>query len=195
MGQALAYIPLMTKGEKLIVQLEKEDILIQTNHWSTALIGHILGDSLFFKTMENYITHVSNFTSKPKVLYHDDGYYIFKFAILADRDLVLQSVPYICRNRPMILRNWSIDFEFKPECLHKVPLRVKFPSLPLGFWSMESLSKLASVVGKLMYTDNFTAEIEQISFARVLVEADICHTLPMQVELSTPMGTIQQVIT
>ncbi|PHU03155.1 hypothetical protein BC332_28406 [Capsicum chinense] len=57
--------------------------------------------------------------------------------------------PYTYRNRPIILRNLSIDFEFKPECLHKVPLWVKFPSLPLRFWSTKSLSKLASVIGGL----------------------------------------------
>ncbi|PHU10967.1 hypothetical protein BC332_17897 [Capsicum chinense] len=92
MGKALNYIPPMMKGEKLIVQLEEDDILVQANHWSTELIGYVLGDSLFFKTMKNYIAHVWNFVTKPKV---------------------------------------------------------KFPSLPLGFWSTESLSKLASVVGTI----------------------------------------------
>ncbi|PHU10941.1 hypothetical protein BC332_17871 [Capsicum chinense] len=119
MGKALNYIPPMMKGEKLIVQLEEDDILVQANHWSTELIGYVLGDSLFFKTMKNYIAHVWNFVTKPKVLYHGDGYYIFKFATVADRDLVMPSGAYTYRNRPPILKDWTIDFEFNPECLNK----------------------------------------------------------------------------
>lgn len=122
MGKALNYIPPMMKGEKLIVQLEEDDILVQANHWSTELIGYVLGDSLFFKTMKNYIAHVWNFVTKPKVLYHGYGYYIFKFATVADRDLVMPSGAYTYRNRPPILKDWTIDFEFNPECLNKVPL-------------------------------------------------------------------------
>ncbi|KAM3395113.1 hypothetical protein P3S68_004118 [Capsicum galapagoense] len=178
MGKALAYIPSITKGEKLIVQLEKDDILVQANHWSIALIGYVLRESPFFKIMENYIAHVWNFVSKLKVLYHDDGYYIFKFATLVDRDLVLQPGPYTYRNRPLILRNWTLDFEFNPDYLNKVPLWVKFSSLPLGFWLTESLSNLTSVVGKPMYTDKYTTEMERTSYVRVLVNNDIIHTLP-----------------
>ncbi|KAM3221680.1 hypothetical protein P3L10_020950 [Capsicum annuum] len=178
----------------MVVEIEDEDIYEKLNYWSTNLIGYVLGDSPYFKTMENYIAHGWNFISKPQVLYYDDGYYVFKFASAADRHLVMQSGPYMYRNRQMILRNWSLDFEFNPECLSKIPLWVKFPSLPLGYWSKKELSKLASVVGKLLYTDKCTAEIERISYARFLVEVDISHPLPEQVELNTPIGVLQQEI-
>ncbi|PHU19828.1 hypothetical protein BC332_10979 [Capsicum chinense] len=125
--------------------------------------------------MENYIAHVWNSVSKPQVLYYDDNYYVFKFASAVDRDLVMQSGPYTYRNRPMILRNWSLDFEFKLECFSKIPLWFKFPSLPLGHLSKKALSKLASFVGKPLYTDKCTAEIERISYARVFIKVDINH--------------------
>lgn len=156
-------------------------------HWldMSCVILHIS------KEMENYINHVWNFVSKPQVLCHDDGYYIFKFATLAYRDLVMHTGPYTYRSRSFIMRNWTLDFEFNHEFLNKILLWVKLLSLPLGSWYTDSLSKLASVVGRPMYTDKNTTVMERISFARVLVEADIFHTLPTQMELSTPIGTIQ----
>ncbi|KAM3233996.1 hypothetical protein P3L10_019355 [Capsicum annuum] len=128
--------------------------------------------------MDNYPTHVWIFITKPQILYHNDGYYIFKFMMISDRDLVMQSGPYTYRNRLVILRNWLINFEFNLEYLNKVLLWINFPSLSLGYWSAEALSKLVRVVGRLMYTDKYIIAMERISYARVLVEADISHTLP-----------------
>lgn len=50
---------------------------------------------------------------------------------------------------------------------------VKFPRRPLGYWPTETLSKLASIVGKPIYTDRIIADMERISFPRVLIETDI----------------------
>lgn len=63
-----------------------------------------------------------------------------------------------------------------------------FPDLHIRYWSPEALSKLASGVGKPLYTDKFTAELEKISYARVLVEADVSQPLPECIEIDTPFG-------
>ncbi|XP_075079835.1 uncharacterized protein LOC142165106 [Nicotiana tabacum] len=140
--------------------------------------------------MENFVENVWNFFIKPKILYHDDGYYIFRFDSESDRERVMQFGPYTFHNKPFILKNWLIDFVFDPERLTIVPLWVRIPSLSVGYWSTEALSKLASVVGKPMYTDLFTAEMDRISYAIVLVDTDISHPLPNGLELYTPPGVI-----
>lgn len=132
--------------------------------------------------------NVWNIFTKPKILYRDDGYYIFRFDTVSDRDRVIQSSPYTFHNKPFILKNWSINFVFDPDYLIVIPLWVKFSSLLVGYWSTKSLGKLASVVGKLMCTDLFIAEIDRISYARVLVS----HPLPNSLELHTLAGVIHQ---
>lgn len=72
------------------MEIDDEAIYEQINYWSTTLIWYVLGDSPFFKIMEDYIAHVWKFVTKPHVLYRDDGYSIFKFASIADRELVMQ---------------------------------------------------------------------------------------------------------
>lgn len=47
--------------------------------------------------------------------------------------------------------------------------------IPVGYWSTQELSKLASVIGKPLYTDLFITEMDRIFYARVLVETDIAH--------------------
>lgn len=71
-----------------------------------------------------------------------------------------------------------------------IPLWIKFPGLNVGYWSAESLSKLASFVGKPLFTDKFTAQQEKISFPRLLVDVDISCSLPGSVEFETPVGTL-----
>lgn len=64
--------------------------------------------------------------------------------------------------------------------------------IPVGYWSTQELSKLASVIGKPLYTDLFITEMDRIFYARVLVETDIAHPLPSCIEIHTPSGVIHQ---
>ncbi|OIT19716.1 hypothetical protein A4A49_59088, partial [Nicotiana attenuata] len=194
MGKALNYIPPDLQGEQIVVTIEEEDIKENQNYWATAIIGYVLGENPYFKSMENYVDNVWNFVDTPKILYHDEGYYIFRFDSIDDRDKVMQSGPYFFHNKPFILKNWSLDFVFNPECLNVIPIWVRFPNLPVGFWSTEALRKMASGIGKPMHTDLYTAEMDRISYARVLVEADISHPLPNDILLRTPVGVIHQSI-
>ncbi|XP_070040906.1 uncharacterized protein [Nicotiana tomentosiformis] len=178
MGKPLTYVPPSMRDGKLVVKIVADDIKSHEELWNSALIGYILGDTPYARSMDNYVTTVWNFVAKPKILYHEEGYYIFKFQTIEDRDLVLHTGPYTYHKKPFLLKNWEIDFYFDPECLSTIPLWVKFPGLPAGYWSPEALSKLVSGVGKPLYTDKITAEMEKISYAKVLVEADVSQPLP-----------------
>ncbi|XP_019263108.1 PREDICTED: uncharacterized protein LOC109240883 [Nicotiana attenuata] len=125
---------------------------------------------------------------------HAEGYCIFRFNTIADRDQVLQSGPYSYRNKPMVLKLWEVDFSLSSDVLSTIPVWFRFPGLPVGFWSTEALSKMASAIGKPLYTDKFTAHFEKISYARILVEIDAAYPLPDQIEIETPYGPKIQAI-
>ncbi|XP_019235016.1 PREDICTED: uncharacterized protein LOC109215406 [Nicotiana attenuata] len=155
MGKALNYVPPTIREGTFIVQIEAEDTREQEIYWSTALIAYVLGDNPYKKSMDNYVTNVWNFVEKPQILYHDEGYYIFRFQNIEERDLVLQAGTYTYHNKPLILQHWSMDFKFDPR---------------------------------------ITVEMEKVSYARVLVEADVSHPLPDSFEMQTPKGVINQQI-
>ncbi|XP_019225943.1 PREDICTED: uncharacterized protein LOC109207468 [Nicotiana attenuata] len=135
-----------------------------------------------------------NFVTKPHILIHSEGYCIFRFHTIAHRDQVLQSGPYTYRNKPMILKLSEIDFSFNKDILSTIPDWVRFPRLPVGFWSTKALRKMASVVGNPLYTDKYTAHYEKISYTRVLVEVDAAYPLPEHIQIESPYSPMIQMI-
>ncbi|KAH0764714.1 hypothetical protein KY285_000585 [Solanum tuberosum] len=124
----------------------------------------------------------------PKILLHDEGYYIFKFKSEEDKENVINFGPYYFSNRPLILKPWVLDFEFDKEILSVVPIWVKFLGLPVGYWSIESLSEITSAAGRPMHTDLVTANVEKISYARILIEVDVSQPLTEVISIETPSG-------
>lgn len=125
----------------------------------------------------------------PRIYHHDDGYYIFKFEKEEDKNIILHKGLYTFNHKPFILKEWSDSFQFDDEVLRIIPLWVKFPQLPLTYWSSESLSKIASSVGKPLCTDGLSATQGRIAYARVLVEVDISQSLPERVTVVKPKST------
>nr|XP_016441125.1 PREDICTED: uncharacterized protein LOC107766790 [Nicotiana tabacum] len=194
MGMRLDYVPPIHRDGKIVVQIVEEDVRELNDHWATALIGYVLGDTPYEKSMEAYIASVWDFVPKPQILYHSDGYYVFIFSTIEDRDLVMQAGPYSYHNKPFILQNWEREFHFDPKCITTIPLWLHFPSLPVGYWTADALSKVASAIGTPMYTGRYTADLNKISYARVLVKVDITKPILESIEIDTPSGTIQQEI-
>ncbi|XP_060194890.1 uncharacterized protein LOC132624075 [Lycium barbarum] len=194
-GMSLTYVPPTIKDRIITVTIEEDDLKNQKELWESAIIGYVVGDTPYANRMEGYVTRVWNFVTKPMVLMHDEGYYIFKFNSIQDKDKVLKAGPYYFNNKPLILKTWELDFNFEQEALSVIPIWVKFLGLPAGYWSPEALSKIASVVGKPLYTDEFTANAEKISYARILMEADVSQDLPDSLIVETPSGPWKQAIT
>ncbi|XP_019259048.1 PREDICTED: uncharacterized protein LOC109237226 [Nicotiana attenuata] len=194
MGMRLEYIPPSHRDGKIVIQIEEEDVSELKEHWATALIGYVLGDTPYEKSMESYVESVWDFVTRPQILYHQEGYYVFRFTTVKERDAVMQAGPYSYHNKPFIFQNWERDFHFDPKCITTIPLWIHLPSLSAGYWTADAFSKGASAVGLPLYTNKFTVELNKISYARVLVKVDITKPLVETIEIATPIGTRQQEI-
>lgn len=64
------------------------------------------------------------------------------FRSIDDAREVLCAGPYSIANRPMILKQWTTDFDFTTEFPAEIPLWVKFPKLPMSCWGVRSLSRI-----------------------------------------------------
>lgn len=92
------------------------------------------------------------------------------------------------------MKNWELDFEFDSDMFSQIPIWVKLPSLSVGYWSAKALSKIAGAIGKPLYTDEYTAMAEKISYARILIEVNISKTLPDEIVIETSSGPWNQSI-
>ncbi|KAH0665545.1 uncharacterized protein [Solanum tuberosum] len=189
-GMSLSYInPVIRNGEQ-VIELKKEEVDKATVEWKQALILYVVGESPTIAAIERYIALQVNTVSKPKVYYHNDGYFLVRFACLDDRNEVLYSGPHMLNNKPIIVKDWSADFNFNKEVLQTVPIWVKYPNLPLNCWSMDSLSRISSGLGVPLYADECTTKVERITFARVLVEMDVARELPKKLKVEDPNGRV-----
>ncbi|XP_059306326.1 uncharacterized protein LOC132057742 [Lycium ferocissimum] len=113
-----------------------------------------------------------------------------------DLNKILVAGPYSINNKPIILKMWNPHFDINEEFLNEIPLWIKFPKLPVSYWSTDSLGKIASILGVPLFTDECTLKRTRISFARILVEVNITKPLSESINVLDPSGEIfeQQVL-
>lgn len=58
----------------------------------------------------------------------------------------------------MIVKHMSSRINFHEEVLKVIPIWVKFPNLPLNYWSEDSLCRIRSVLGVTLYLDECTSK-------------------------------------
>ncbi|KAH0674549.1 hypothetical protein KY284_025636 [Solanum tuberosum] len=93
---------------------------------------------------------------------------------------VVGDTPYGKQMENCVEKNWSF-----------VPMP-RFPGLPVGYWSIEALSKVASAVGRPLYTDQYTANVVKISYAKILIEVDVSQLLTEVIQIETTIGLWEQ---
>ncbi|XP_019263541.1 PREDICTED: uncharacterized protein LOC109241271 [Nicotiana attenuata] len=184
----LSFIAPTIKNGEVIIKLCKEEVEEETQKWKQALILYVVGSTPTIGAMERFIASAWNFTTKPKVYFHNDGYFVVRFNSISDRDEILYSGPHMLNNNPIIMRVWSTDFDFNKEVLQIISVWVRYPNLPLNCWGVKSLSRISSGLGIPFYADACTTQLDRISYARVLIEMDVTKDLPKAIKVTDPNG-------
>lgn len=143
--------------------------------------------------VKQFMSKTWNFVKLPDIYYNIEGYFIMRFRSHADRDAVLMKGPYTIRNMPMLLREWTSEFNLKEDMVRAIPIWVKLPQLPLHLWGAKSLGKIGSALGNPIVTDECTANKYRTSYARILVDVDITQEPIKEITIKDAEGKkIQQ---
>lgn len=148
-----------------------------------SLVLYMIGNMPGFNFMKRYITQHWTTIAKPELFYHDERYYLVKFQIESDMKEILYYGPYTIHNRPIILKQWTPKLYFNSEFLTKIPLWVTFPKLSLNYEGCDSLSRIASAIGILLFANGCTTKQTRISYARILVEVDVTKSIPTEITI------------
>ncbi|KAL9687941.1 hypothetical protein QQ045_032352 [Rhodiola kirilowii] len=105
-----------------------------------------------------------------------------------DCNRILALGPWSFDGRPLLLKPWSSDETYEMETVTALSVWVRFPGLNLHMRSKEILSMIASMVGKPIRTDGFTASSEKLSYARVLIEIYASNEFKREVCVKGPRG-------
>ncbi|KAH0701657.1 hypothetical protein KY285_015935 [Solanum tuberosum] len=156
----------------MVAQLDKQKVEPEIQKWKCALIAYFLGETPGYNVICRYIAANWKNIEAPEVFYHDEGYYIIKFQSIEDMQAIYYTRHYSINNRPIILKQWTPNFDFSVEFPSEIPLWVLFPNLPMNYWGCGSFSRIARLVGNPIYDDECTSEQTRISYARMLIEVE-----------------------
>lgn len=94
------------------------------------VILYVVDDSPKVGSLEHFIAMQWNFSTNPKIFYHNDGYFLARFNNIDDKNEVLYSGPHTMNNRLIIIKTWEGDFNFNNEVLKTISIWVKLPTYP-----------------------------------------------------------------
>ncbi|XP_020245093.1 uncharacterized protein LOC109823217 [Asparagus officinalis] len=160
------------------------------DYWRFALVSHVIGLNVRFKSMEAYVNKLWGSISIPEIHLIKPGVFLFDFQTEKQMFDVLEAGPWFFGSRPLVLKPWSIEIDMDTIQDSSYPLWVQFPNLRLNLWSSTGISKVSSLIGKPITTDKLIATRKRKSYARVLLEVQLPLTspLPDQVVIQGPNG-------
>ncbi|KAL8147799.1 hypothetical protein AgCh_005202 [Apium graveolens] len=104
-----------------------------------------------------------------KVSQKDYRTFIFKFDSLEHKSEVLAKGTWFFAQSPLVISDWGTSISDPVKCL---PLWFKLSQVPACYWTEEGLSSLASVIGTPICSDDLTAQLDILPFAKMCTIGD-----------------------
>lgn len=166
----LGYMAPLLKQGVPTAKLCRSEIEKESEKWKQTIIMYVIGDTPTISYLKFFIQKQCEILGNLEIFYHNEGYFIVRFELKEDKNKMPCDGPFMIANGPIIVKDWVANFCFEKQVLKEVPLWIRLPKLLLTCWSEDSLSRIGSVIGKPICTDECTSQQTRISYARLLVE-------------------------
>lgn len=103
---------------------------------------------------------------------------------------MLEEGPYFMIKVPIVVKIWSLGFDFCSKVLKEYPIWVQFQSLPRASWGEDSPSRISIMVVVPCFADDCTSRQKRMQYARVLVKVDVTRPLIDQVDVDMGNGKV-----
>ncbi|XP_021986427.1 uncharacterized protein LOC110882805 [Helianthus annuus] len=122
---------------------------------------------------------------------NEKGFFFFKFKTKRGLEQLLEDGPWMVRNVPIILNEWTPSTTLVEEDITSIPVWVKMHDVPLPAFTEDGLSLLASKIGVPKMLDSYTATMcseswGRSSFARALIEVHAGMELMRSIKVAVP---------
>ncbi|GAA0164481.1 hypothetical protein LIER_39796 [Lithospermum erythrorhizon] len=167
------------------VELEEDDMIPIVAKWGYCLIGCFTGR---FPGSKAVYDIAASWGVRNRVIPYSKGWTIFRFNSLEDREKVVRGGPYMAWGKTLMLKVVEEGMALDDDLFLDIPLWVKFYNVPLEFWNPKGLGKIASKLGRPLYSDQITNEYSRATYARILVEVDVRHEPIYDYNVRKPNG-------
>lgn len=183
------YEPELRDGER-IARLSASDVKAQVHYWQNAVVCYVLGMNPPFHVMNGYLRRIWKIYTIDKIIQLQHGVFLARFDSNETKEAVLQrGTPYF-DEIPVVVLPWKENMELR-EDVHKIPVWIQFPQLPLKYWGEENLCRLASQLGIPLQIDMLTRQRDRGQFARMQVQMAITEKLQESVMYEDEHGRLR----
>jgi len=181
---SLTYFPPSIVDGDIIVHPPMDVLQRGLSPWKATLVGTFLQFKLPFKLVEQHAFQWWGNSGLSKVILHEKGYFLFKFASIGSMEAVLAEGPKHVASKLLLLQPWKEGVNYSNVNATTLPIWVKFSNVPLSYWNNDGLSYLASSIGKPISVDATTAKLEPLPFARICVEVNAESNFPSSIKVA-----------
>uniref|UniRef100_A0A803QQC4 Reverse transcriptase domain-containing protein n=1 Tax=Cannabis sativa TaxID=3483 RepID=A0A803QQC4_CANSA len=123
------------------VKITLDDIEEEIYFWQASIVCYVLGANPPLHVLEGFVNRAwKDKIDRVKMLSY--GIFIIRFNSLKDRDQILEGGYIFFSRRPVIMKAWDPNGNFKKEDVKKVPILVQLEDLDLKYWEQRSLFKI-----------------------------------------------------
>jgi len=170
-GYDLDYTPVQFDSDS-VIHMDEANLDAADPKLYDCLVGYFLGKKLPFKVVDESLRKAWG-PALQQVMSNGRGLFLLRIADSEFRRKILEGGTVTVARIPLMLQQWEPGIELNKESLQSVPIWVRLRNLPCSFWSAHSISKIASVLGKPLYVDQRTEQMDMLTFARVCVEITV----------------------
>ncbi|XP_019200262.1 PREDICTED: uncharacterized protein LOC109193892 [Ipomoea nil] len=107
----------------------------------------------------------------------DNDYFLVKFGSKEDLDFAKFEGPWMILDHYLIVKEWEPNFDPMTDKTEKVLVWVRFPCLPIEYYSGIFLRKVGDKIGRPVRVDHATSQASRGRFVRICVEIDVTKPL------------------
>lgn len=158
----------MAEG-KHIIEPDDDEVKEFIHTCKRSIIFYVVGFEPTIEAVYRFIALTWSSIAEPTVYWHESGYFVIHCRTEEECEIILSQGPYMMGRRPVVVKQWSTNFDLKEEHVRVITLWVRFPNLPLHYWWPKTLDRIVSAIGTPICADECTSSQKRVSFARVLL--------------------------
>ncbi|KAJ6674508.1 hypothetical protein OIU85_010756 [Salix viminalis] len=175
-------------GSRLVIA--QESLPETTEQWTRSMVGFFPGYKMPFHAAKSIARRAWEGYGLEQVMTMDAWFLIFRFKQESDMQEVLAKGPWMFGGKHIALQQWHPRIQFEKNKIKSIPVWIRLYGLPFPLWTMEGLSRAASMVGKPLSCDAPTYNSTRLYYVRVCVEVTADEDFIHQFELQTPLSTM-----
>nr|GEX30624.1 hypothetical protein [Tanacetum cinerariifolium] len=122
--------------------LPMANVMAAKNKFANSLVGFFIGKRVALPLVKNYLTNTWGKFGFQSVIKDDDDVYYFKFSTTRGLEQVMEQGPWLIRNQPLILTQWTPNLNLEKNKVKKVPVWVKIHKVPVVAYSEDGLMEV-----------------------------------------------------